>query len=265
MIDEAELRRRLTELKSFRALGLRNQGDIDKFHADLAKRQQIKLNVPHWSGSHGRGQNGRSLSATDMRRSVGSIEPEGSRGSREPDSGPSGSSGPARKPPKPLDLANSPALHLLTPPEQTLCAQLRILPTPYLTIKETLIREYARRGGKLRRREARELVKIDVNKTSRVWDFLVQAGYLSLGTDATANAVAANAAAQAAQASTGGGQANAGDGSSAAGSSTLSAPSLNRSPSKDTQAANSPRPSFTVPAALSAAASLPSLPNGLSK
>jgi transcriptional adapter 2-alpha len=45
------------------------------------------------------------------------------------------------------------------------------------------VREYARRGGKLRRREARDLVKIDVNKTSRVWDFLVQAGYLRIGVD----------------------------------------------------------------------------------
>jgi transcriptional adapter 2-alpha len=26
-------------------------------------------------------------------------------------------------------------------------------------------------------------VKIDVNKTSRVWDFLVQAGYLRIGVD----------------------------------------------------------------------------------
>ena len=45
------------------------------------------------------------------------------------------------------------------------------------------MREYARRGGKLRRREARDLVKIDVNKTSRVWDFLVQSGYLRIGVD----------------------------------------------------------------------------------
>lgn len=43
------------------------------------------------------------------------------------------------------------------------------------------MREYARRGGKLRRREARDLVKIDVNKTSRVWDFLVQAGFMRVG------------------------------------------------------------------------------------
>ena len=46
-------------------------------------------------------------------------------------------------------------------------------------------REYARRGGKLRRREARDLVKIDVNKTSRVWDFLVQAGFMKVGNPLT--------------------------------------------------------------------------------
>jgi transcriptional adapter 2-alpha len=97
-------------------------------------------------------------------------------------------------PAAPLNLANSPALHLLTPAEQTLCSQLRILPKPYLVIKETLVREYARRGGKLRRREARDLVKIDVNKTSRVWDFLVQAGYLRVSSDAVVAAAAAGGA-----------------------------------------------------------------------
>ncbi|KAJ7694110.1 hypothetical protein B0H17DRAFT_1159181 [Mycena rosella] len=85
----------------------------------------------------------------------------------------------------PLNLANSPSLHLLTPAEQTLCSQLRILPKPYLVVKETLVREYARRGGKLRRREARDLVKIDVNKTSRVWDFLAQAGFLQINAEPT--------------------------------------------------------------------------------
>lgn len=79
-------------------------------------------------------------------------------------------------------------LHLLRPDEQALCSSLRILPKPYLVIKETLVREYARRGGKLRRREARDLVKIDVNKTSRVWDFLVQTGFLKIAQDLTANA-----------------------------------------------------------------------------
>lgn len=88
-------------------------------------------------------------------------------------------------------------MHLLTPAEQTLCSQLRILPKPYLVVKETLVREYARRGGKLRRREARDLVKIDVNKTSRIWDFLVQAGFLKITTDTTSyNAPAATGGSQ---------------------------------------------------------------------
>lgn len=69
-------------------------------------------------------------------------------------------------------------MHLLTVAEQTLCATLRIMPRIYLAIKETIVREYAKRGGELRRREARDLVKIDVNKTSRIWDFLHQAGFL---------------------------------------------------------------------------------------
>jgi transcriptional adapter 2-alpha len=87
----------------------------------------------------------------------------------------------------PLNLANSPSLHLLTDGEKTLCSSLRLLPKPYLVVKETLVREYARRGGKLRRREARDLVKIDVNKLSRVWDFLVQSGYLKITNEQSAS------------------------------------------------------------------------------
>ncbi|KAH7904546.1 cytochrome P450 [Hygrophoropsis aurantiaca] len=81
---------------------------------------------------------------------------------------------PAKPPPShpavPLNLANSASLRLLSPAEQTLCSQLRILPKPYLIIKEMSVREYARRGGKLRRREARNLG-------------VVQAGFLRVGVD----------------------------------------------------------------------------------
>lgn len=69
-----------------------------------------------------------------------------------------------------------------------LCSQMRILPRPYLAMKELLIREYARRGGQLRRREARELLRIDVNKASRLWDFLHQAGYLKASLEERDNA-----------------------------------------------------------------------------
>ncbi|KAF8312851.1 hypothetical protein DL93DRAFT_2125980 [Clavulina sp. PMI_390] len=80
--------------------------------------------------------------------------------------------------PAPLNLANADSLHLLTAREQELCSQLRILPKPYLVVKETLVAEYARRGGNLKKRDARDLVKIDVNKTSRIWEYLESAGLL---------------------------------------------------------------------------------------
>ncbi|KAH9988469.1 hypothetical protein BJV74DRAFT_839522 [Russula compacta] len=180
ILYEAMLRKRIGELQQARRCGLTTAADIKKWEDDLYKRTQAKANM---SRDHERLQQ---LRAASARQSLG---PDASRRNSGVDADrksieQAGASGPSgRRPPAPLNLANSPSLHLLTPAEQTLCSTLRILPKPYLVIKETLVREYARRGGKLRRREARDLVKIDVNKTSRVWDFLVQAGYLRIGVD----------------------------------------------------------------------------------
>jgi transcriptional adapter 2-alpha len=83
-----------------------------------------------------------------------------------------------RKPANPLNISNAADLHLLSPSERTLCSQLRILPKAYLVIKETLFRELLRTGGTLRKRQARELIKIDVNKTARIFEFFQQQGWL---------------------------------------------------------------------------------------
>lgn len=181
IVYEAMLRKRIQELQTYRRLGLRSAGDIEKYEADVAKRTHARATVDQdWHHSERIQRNGsaRQSSVMDVRGSEG---PESTSGGQV-------NGAPIRKPAAPLNLANSPMLHLLRPDEQALCSSLRILPKPYLVIKETLVREYARRGGKLRRREARDLVKIDVNKTSRVWDFLVQTGFLKIAPDLTANA-----------------------------------------------------------------------------
>ncbi|KAI0065996.1 SWIRM-domain-containing protein [Artomyces pyxidatus] len=197
ILYEAILRKRITELQQHRRLGLTTASDVKKWEDDAYKRTQAKANMSrdHFSSERLqqlRTASGRPSLGPDSRRT--SVAGDGEdRKSHEREltprtggAGPSGTRPVGRKPPAPMNLANSPSLHLLTPAEQTLCSTLRILPKPYLVIKETLVREYARRGGKLRRREARDLVKIDVNKTSRVWDFLVQAGYLRINVDAGA-------------------------------------------------------------------------------
>ena len=62
----------------------------------------------------------------------------------------------------PLKFTNENAtdLHLLTREEQELCSVLRILPKPYLVMKEGLIREAMKSGGGLKRRAVREVCKV---------------------------------------------------------------------------------------------------------
>ncbi|KAF8530496.1 hypothetical protein BU17DRAFT_36297 [Hysterangium stoloniferum] len=174
MLYESALRRRIQELQHYRRLGISTSAEVEKYETELYQRAnpsaQRDQSMDRTSHLHRQGS--RASFPPDVLTN-GESESRRSRDPEPPKAGPS-----SRRLVAPLNLANAPSLHLLTPAEQTLCSHLRILPKAYLVIKETLVREFARRGGKLRRREARELVKIDVNKTSRVWDFLIQAGVL---------------------------------------------------------------------------------------
>ncbi|KAI9257678.1 hypothetical protein BY458DRAFT_479501 [Sporodiniella umbellata] len=82
-----------------------------------------------------------------------------------------------RKPANPLNIQEADGVHLLTEEEQILCSTLRIMPRPYLVIKDTILKEYAKQGF-LKRRQTRALIKIDVNKTSRIYDFFVESGWI---------------------------------------------------------------------------------------
>ncbi|KAJ7599264.1 hypothetical protein C8J56DRAFT_916247 [Mycena floridula] len=200
MLYEALLRKRIQELQQYRRLGLVNAADIDKYELDLLKRTQAKAaSREHFSSERLQYRTGgRQSSGPDPRRgshvSLGEAEDRKSHDREGTPRVPGSASTPAQPVQSirrgPLNLANSPSLHLLTHDEQVLCSSLRILPKPYLVIKETLVREYARRGGKLRRRECRDLVKIDVNKTSRVWDYLVSSGCFKIAQDPVVPATA---------------------------------------------------------------------------
>lgn len=85
-----------------------------------------------------------------------------------------------------LTLSTSSSLHLLTSLEQTLCSTLRILPRPYLFLKETLMREWVRLGGRMGASDARRVGGGAAagtewgEKVERVWEFLVDTGGLRL-------------------------------------------------------------------------------------
>ncbi|XP_001623580.2 transcriptional adapter 2-alpha isoform X2 [Nematostella vectensis] len=81
----------------------------------------------------------------------------------------------ARKPASRLDLSGAPGIELLTLDERELCSTLRVLPNDFINYKNLLTRESAKNGG-LRLAQARVLVRIDVNKTRKLYNYFVEKG-----------------------------------------------------------------------------------------
>ena len=69
-------------------------------------------------------------------------------------------------------------LHLLTAEERELCSALRLSPKAYLVMKEALLREATRQGGGLKRKAARELLKVESRRSQGVWEFLCRGGWI---------------------------------------------------------------------------------------
>jgi transcriptional adapter 2-alpha len=81
---------------------------------------------------------------------------------------------------QPLQLSqdNAPDLHLLTPEEAKLCATLRIQPKPYMMIKEQILKEALKGNGSLKKKQAKEICRLDSQKGGRIFDFMVNAGWV---------------------------------------------------------------------------------------
>eukprot|EP00057_Strongylocentrotus_purpuratus_P010720 XP_011665194.1 PREDICTED: transcriptional adapter 2-alpha isoform X2 [Strongylocentrotus purpuratus] len=81
--------------------------------------------------------------------------------------------GTARKQTPPLDLTGFVGYDKLTENEKELCATLRIIPEAYFEYKQTFLSE-AQKLGFLKLKQARNLIRIDVNKTRKLYDFFVR-------------------------------------------------------------------------------------------
>lgn len=68
--------------------------------------------------------------------------------------------------------------NLLSAEEQELCLNLKILPKPYIAIKEVLFRESLRTGGVLKKKTCKELLKFDSNKVNKIYDFFRQQNWI---------------------------------------------------------------------------------------
>ena len=77
-----------------------------------------------------------------------------------------------------LSQDNAPDLHLLTTEEAKLCETLRLQPKPYLMIKEQILKEAVKANGSLKKKQAKEICRLDSQKGGRIFDFMVNAGWV---------------------------------------------------------------------------------------
>jgi len=79
----------------------------------------------------------------------------------------------------PLDIVGLPEYEKLSEPERTLCTELRLMPSVFAELRAKLEEVSTLRGG-LILAEAREALRIDVNKTRRVFNLLVAEGVIQV-------------------------------------------------------------------------------------
>ncbi|GAB6019916.1 hypothetical protein CHUAL_001447 [Chamberlinius hualienensis] len=85
---------------------------------------------------------------------------------------------PSRRVAPPMDVTGLPGYNKLNENERELCSTVRLVPDAYLDYKNILLSENYRNGF-LRLAQARQLIKIDVNKTRKIYDFLVKEGLIT--------------------------------------------------------------------------------------
>jgi transcriptional adapter 2-alpha len=73
----------------------------------------------------------------------------------------------------PLEIIGLPGFEKLDESERDLCSEIRVYPETFLEIRDTLIAECEKLDG-LRLANARPVIKIDVNKTRKIYDFLLK-------------------------------------------------------------------------------------------
>ncbi|KAI1635039.1 hypothetical protein F4809DRAFT_615685 [Biscogniauxia mediterranea] len=81
-------------------------------------------------------------------------------------------------PPLALSQDNAPDMHLLTPEEAELCKVSRIQPKPYLMIKEQVLKEALKGNGCLKKKQVKEICRLDSQKGGRIFDFFINSGWI---------------------------------------------------------------------------------------
>lgn len=77
----------------------------------------------------------------------------------------------------PLDVSDAPGVELLAPDEVDLCTTIRLMPMQYLHSRDVLMQN-SRERGFYKKSAAQKMLRIDVNKTGKLYDFFQKRGWI---------------------------------------------------------------------------------------
>ena len=89
------------------------------------------------------------------------------------------------RPGNPLEITDMPAADLLDDTEFEMCCGLRLSPALYFQSRKIMLDNFWKRGW-YNKSAAQKLLRIDVNKTGKLWEFLVSKGWMPTGPGGTA-------------------------------------------------------------------------------
>lgn len=78
-----------------------------------------------------------------------------------------------------LDSENTADFQLLTDQEQEVCRLLRVQPKAYMVMKDAVMREAMKNGGALKKKNVKEICRIDSSKSNKLFDFFVWSGWIA--------------------------------------------------------------------------------------
>lgn len=208
LVDELNLRQAISQLQDWRSMRIGELKNGEKYESDKASR--LQKSIPMGSMDRERlatsqrgkgsqpqeGQSGATLLLTTELpvRNGAHAEGEGYNNALDTvppaegtTNGVNGHATPKLKytpqpitgvQPLPLTQDTAPDLHLLTPEEAKLCEVIRLQPKPYLMIKEQIIKEALKSNGTLKKKQAKEICRLDSQKGARIFDFFINAGWV---------------------------------------------------------------------------------------
>lgn len=147
---EAELKRHFCKLKSYREIGLTRMQSFDLYEKLKAPREEMLKELSQLKQNPAM-----SLKLLNLGMKPILTQPVVN----------------TRKPSVPLNIVFLPGYEKLNEEERKLCSTARIVPESYFTYRDILINESNKNKG-IRLATARQMIKIDVNKTRKLFNFL---------------------------------------------------------------------------------------------